>query len=267
MPVRRINTRSAKKTRAQYLPKHSPALSLDVDASCGSYRIDTVAVELYTDGRFLQREPFESLLKKLRRSVDHAGCNSLGAAQAELVRAPEYRRLTKRLFDDIRLISKLIERNKNADPSYIWLSITHQRRRRGWSLDRTAFLLKKLRDIQSPINEYLLDYRPDHHQGGNRDPLVNHFISEMLDVWRSYSAAPPEQAAAERAFEEMNLIDVPKMFRSEYRSFARLLAGAWQDLGFPLLDHRNRLRGPLEDWFADRVRKQFPADPVDLGKI
>jgi hypothetical protein len=116
-----------------------------------------------------------------------------------------------------------------------------------------------LREVRSEIESYLSDYRPDAGRGGNRDALSYHFISEMLDAWRDFCNVPSEQAAAERAYAE-TMRDVPKMFRSEYRPFARLLAAAWRDLGFPLVDHRNESREPLEDWFADRVRKQFPGD-------
>jgi hypothetical protein len=41
------------------------------------------------------------------------------------------------------------------------------------------------------------------------------------------------------------------------RLFARFLAAAWRDAGFPLTDHRGSSREPLENWFSDRVRKLF----------
>jgi hypothetical protein len=41
--------------------------------------------------------------------------------------------------------------------------------------------------------------------------------------------------------------------RNQRRFFARFLAAAWKDLGFPLMDHRGRSREPLEDWFSDRL--------------
>jgi hypothetical protein len=256
MPARRNSAQHTKNSRAHCLPTHSPALSLDVDAKSGTYRIDEIAEELYKQGVLLNREPFELLLKKFRHSVDIAGCLGLGSAQAELLRAPEHRRLTKRFFEDIKVISHLIERNKKADAFYISF---HVRARRSGCLDRTSRLLTMLREVRSEIESYLSDYRPDAGRGGNRDARSYDFISEMLDVWRDFCNVPSEQAAAERAYGE-TLCDVPKMFRSEYRPFARLLAAAWRDLGFPLVDHRNESREPLEDWFADRVRKQFPDD-------
>jgi hypothetical protein len=260
MPAHRIGTRPVKSSRARYLPKHRPRLRLDVDAASGSYRIDAIATELYAEGIFLNREPVELFLKRLRRSVDFAGFYSLGAAQAELVTAPEQISLTKRFFEDVKAISHLIERNKTIDPHYVPLFVGFLRHGTGSCFDRTSSLLTKLRDVQAEIEGYLLDYRPRDGRGGNRDPLSYNFISEMLDVWRDFSDVPPEQAAAERAYTE-SMRDVPKMFRSEYRPFARLLGAAWRDLEFPIVDHRNESREPLEDWFADRVRKQF----VDTG--
>jgi hypothetical protein len=259
MPTRRIRARSAKRARARHLPKHSPELSLDVDAASGTYGVDEIAVEFYKMRVFLEREPFELSLKKLRRAVDFAGCHSLGLSQAELLRAPERHRLTKRLFDDVKTISHLIERNKNLDPLDFMLSVKYIHLRAGSCADRSSSLLTKLRDVRAEIEGFLADYGSKDGRGGNRDPLSYNFMSEMLRVWRDFADIPPEQAAAERAYVE-SLRDVPEMFRSEYRPFARLLAAAWRDLEFPLLDHRNVSREPLEDWFTDRVRKQFPDD-------
>lgn len=260
MPAHRIGTRPVKSSRARNLPKHRPELQLDVDAASGSYRIDAIATELYAEGIFLNREPVELFLKRLRRSVDFAGCHSLVLAQSDLLTAPEQIKLTKRFFEDVKAISHLIERNKTIDLRCVWLFVSNLRDEAGWRLDRTASLLIKLRDVQAEIEGYLLDYRPRGGRGGNRDPLSYYFISEMLDVWRDFGDVPPGQAAAERAYTE-SMRDVPKMFRSEYRPFARLLAAAWRDLEFPIVGHRNKSREPLEDWFADRVRKQF----VDTG--
>jgi hypothetical protein len=39
------------------------------------------------------------------------------------------------------------------------------------------------------------------------------------------------------------------------RIFIRLIAAAWHDVGFPTMAEDGRC---LEDWLADRVRKQFP---------
>jgi hypothetical protein len=202
MPARRINARPVNRTRARHLPKHSPELSLDVDAAPGSYRIDKIAAELYNEGVFSNREPFELFLKNLRRSVDLAGCFSLQSAQFTLVRSPNHLRLTKRFFEDIKTISHLIERNEKADPLYIMLSAKYLRRSTGGCRERTSSLLTKLREVRAEIEGYLLDYRLGDGCGGNRDPLSNNFISEMLDVWRDFSDVPPEQAAAERAYIE-----------------------------------------------------------------
>jgi hypothetical protein len=264
MPTRRIGTRPLKSARARHLPKHSPKLSLDVDAPSGTYHIDETAAKLYKQGVFLNREPFEMFLKKLRRSVDIAGYHSLVLAQNTLVQAPSDLKLTERFFEDVKVISHLIDRNKKADPHSIRLSVKYLRhdasrpQPRIECQDRTSSLLTKLRDVRAEIEGYLLDYRPgDGRRGGNHDPLSSYFISEMLEVvWREFGAAPPEDAAGERPRIESGR-ELPEMSRAECRPFARLLAAAWRDAGFPLVDHRNRSREPLEDWFADRVRKQF----------
>jgi hypothetical protein len=56
------------------------------------------------------------------------------------------------------------------------------------------------------------------------------------------------------------------------RLFARFLAAAWRDAGFPLTDHRGNSREPLENWFADRVRKlfsdrNFPTREFELNSV
>jgi hypothetical protein len=263
MSTRRIGTRPVRSARARHLPKHSPKLSFDVDAPSGTYRIDETAAKLYKQGVFLNREPFELFLKKLRRSVDIAWCHSLVRAQNTLVQVPSCLRLTERFFEDVKVISHLIDRNKTADPHNIMLSVKYLRHDAGRELpriecqDRTSSLLTRLRDVRAEIEGYLLDYRPgDARGGGNHDPLSSYFVWEMFYVvWRQFAATLPEDAAAERArIESGREIE---MSRAEYRPFARLLAAAWRDAGFPLVDHRNRSREPLEDWFADRVRKQF----------
>ena len=211
----------------------------------------------------MNRESFELLLKRLRRSIDINACFSLMLAQSSSVRKPEYARLTKRFFEDVKAIVHLIERNKKTDPHHVLLCV-YGRRGSGNSMDRTSILLTKLRDVQAEIENFVSDYRPIRRGGGNREPLSYNFISEMLDVWREFSDFPTEQAAAERAYLESGR-DIPKLFRSEYRPFARLLGAAWRDVGFPLVDHKNESREPLEGWFVDRVRKHFvdPGSPAD----
>lgn len=273
MPARRVSSRPAANTRSRHLPKRSPALSLDVNAATGTYRIDAIAQEFYQTGVFVNCEPFELILKKLRRAVDFAGVDSLGLAQAELVRAPVHDRLTKRFFEDLEAIRHLIERNKidsssiNTSPrkfgdkTFELLAASIDDAITGRGQDRASGLLANLADVRAEIEGYLSDYRPLVRRGGNMDPLSHHFISGMTEgVWRKFGTSVPDDVAA--ALETGILSSTFYVSRCEYRPFARLLAAAWRDVGFPTVNHRNRSRALLEDWFADRLRKMYPAEDI-----
>jgi hypothetical protein len=274
MPTRRISSRPAANSRSRHLPKRSPAaLSLDVNAATGTYRIDAIAQEFYQTGVFVNCEPFELILKKLRRSVDLAGLESLGLAQAELVGAPVYDRLTKRFFEDLEAIRHLIERNKidsisiNASPRRFgrgtleFLAASVDDLLSGRRTERASGLLAKLADVKTEIEGYLSDYCPRVRRGGNKDPLSHQFILAMTEgVWRRFGASVPDDVVA--AQKNYPLSSTFYVSRCEYRPYARLLAAAWRDVGFPTVDQRNRSRGVLEDWFADRLRKMYPAGGI-----
>jgi hypothetical protein len=118
----------------------------------------------------------------------------------------------------------------------------------------TDRLRKKLDDLGTEIGNYLSIFEPDSSSGGNLDPLSHHFISNMFDgVWcRFRRRVPVPEGVDDRA---MPFWFATYLGKWDCRPFARLLAAAWRDVGFPPEDHRGHSREPLEDWLTDRVRK------------
>ena len=88
---------------------------------------------------------------------------------------------------------------------------------------------------------FITCFKPQHGQSGNHDPLTRTFIAEIFDLW--LSLVPVE------GFRDV------EGFRGDDRLFKRLLTAAWRDLRLPTKDHNGQR---LEEWLADRVRKQFP---------
>src|ERR1700730_348857 len=107
----------------------------------------------------------------------------------------------------------------------------------------TQQLMSHLDTVRTQIKEYLQTYRQARGRRRNHDPLSREFIMNMFYTWQMF-----------RYGDDNTVGPLPPEDR---RLFARFLAAAWRDAGFPLTDHRGSSREPLENWFADRVRKLF----------
>ncbi len=223
-----------KETRHKHLPEESglPAL----DAPLGTYAIDQVVEEFQVSGVFQSER---GIIQDKRVSVYVAGEMALVSAKGTLEREPKYRHSTHRFLEDLKLIDHLIQRNQRLDPHWISMST--------WSSsEATKRIQQSLEALQPQIQAYLRSHRLIKQNRRNHDPLSSSFIMELFEgLWCKLRHGPHAQD-----FSKHHILSTEDRSR-----FARVLAAAWKDLGFPTTDHRGHSHEPLEDWFVDRLRK------------
>jgi hypothetical protein len=211
------------------------------------------------------------LTEQVRKVVSSTCELVIGIANFSLLYRPKYEPLIKRLFDDLELMVSLIDRNKNlkaCDVVRLTECIPVFSRVNDVTVDCTDYndpeevtlqLMSHLDTFGTQIKEYLQTYRQAHGRRRNHDPLSREFILNMFYTWQMFR----------------NGDDDPRLdpLRSnDRRLFARFLAAAWRDAGFPLTDRRGNSREPLENWFADRIRKlfsdrNFPTGDFELNSV
>jgi hypothetical protein len=198
----------------------------------------------------------------VRDAVELAFLSALEMSKDMLIRWPDERRKVERLLDDLLLIRTLLDRNKELFidgvpgrqmvENYLTLKDNldlpsfHQWRNR---LQKLIPNLKKMNtDISFILDTSEVSWESIEFAGprGNFDPLTFFFIEyQFYEVW---CVLRPLQN---------NGLQAPRMPRQDIRPFACFLAAIWTDLKLPLQDHRGRLHEPLQEWFADRIRKHF----------
>lgn len=57
------------------------------------------------------------------------------------------------------------------------------------------------------------------------------------------------------------------MLKDDIQSLTPLLAAAWRDLQFPIEDGRGNTREPLEEWFRNRLLREFEYDKRRAGNL
>jgi hypothetical protein len=208
------------------------------DAPIGRYLVDEVAHELFLSGRVAISDESE-LVKLVREKRWFAAGYSLMTARNQFFNIPEGRRKTKRFFADLQVIRSRIDRNRDLDRIELFFASTNGRfgpplRQRLGGKDEIDHLLTALQDAGDAVGDFLKRYKRKPERGGNSDELTRTFIDEIFEFWCDHYTA---EASSD-----------------ESRLFMRLLCAAWRDVGFPIEDKDGRR---LEDWLADRVRKQF----------
>jgi hypothetical protein len=196
-----------------------------------------------------------SLAEQVRISVFTGIALAECAANWNNIRIPEYRCRTKRFLQDLELIAHLIERNHTLDGHATEFSLqvrspSHARNRPcedTYISDDTTQLQWKLGKARDQIKSYLNSFEPRREARRNLDPLSYTFMEHMHEVWAVFRPYP-EYLNEERA-------PYLRLPQGEFRAFAKFLAAAWRDGGLPLETRGGSSREPLEDWFADRLRK------------
>ena len=249
------------RTIGRFTPNRAKALPMKLEVLSATCHLDAVVREFGESGIFSSLDsplcPKALGLTEQVRKVVSSTCELvIRIANYSLLFRPKYEPLIKRFFDDLELMVSLIDRNKNLD-AYDVVLLTEQipvfSRVNGVTVDCTNFsdpeemtqqLMSHLDTVRTQIKEYLQSRRQARGCRRNHDPLSHEFILNMYWTWQMFR----------------NGDDAPRLdpLRPEdRRPFARFLAAAWRDAGFPLTDHRGNSRDPLENWFADRVRKLF----------
>jgi len=224
------------KTRREHVPKLDDLRVPNIDAPVGAWAVDRFGEEFLHDSRDPRRIP------NLRVTVCAEGYSAIQTAIGHLERWPNYRRMTGRFIADLKLISHLIERNKDLDPFAVLMASS------GRASDFTEQLQEGLETVHTKIKNYLQACKVKIESRRNRDPLSSAFIMGLFENCWCDLMHWPQSVPHSVIFEK-------QLPRSQRRPFARFLAAAWRDLDFPLTDHRGQSREPLEDWFADRLRK------------
>jgi len=232
-PRRRLKPRREKKRK--FSP--SEAVKLSIDAEIGTFLVDKVAEELLDSGAS-DIDKVE-LIRSIREKVSMAGGRAVLAEVDHQLHGPRRLSSTKRFFRDLSQIQTLIKRNADLDPLAVARSTKRVGRRSLSDLNRQAG--DECRDLQAAlerakdaITSYQAIFKPQ-GRPGNHDPLMRTFIDELAELW-------------------CHCVWVERS-RHEFRLFVRLLAAGWQDMHFRTKDFFGQ---GLEEWFADRVRKQFP---------
>jgi len=201
------------------------------DAPLGEFRIDEVALDLYSSGRAAGAIGAKEFAKGIRTEINMAARMAAIDASRQFDRAPR-RRLTKRFLEDLRVIRSRIERNKDLSSFDLMLSmdpISHYPLKLGVPVNEDD-LLPALQHTGKLIGNYL-ERRRLARGGGNHDYLTQTFIAEVFNLWCYYYSGETSH--------------------DESRLFMRLLCAAWRDAEFST-DVGDGIR--FEDWLADRVR-------------
>jgi hypothetical protein len=232
-------------SRADFLPSGPIRLVLNHEAAVGTYSLDKVVEELRECGIYPN---LGNLLKRVRYELDLAQARSVHYATRCLF-APKERQKTKRLLEDIALISHLIERNRNVDPISIAYELEPRPNVRNHEGPReaTQCLMGDLSMLNKKIEQYTSTFQEAKAKGGNHDPLSSWFVVWAFDSWVGLRS---------EVFKPLVPEEVEWLSKQHRRLFSRLLAAAWRDTGLPLTDHRGHSREPLEDWFIDSLRKR-----------
>jgi hypothetical protein len=253
-----------KKTRTtgRFTPNRAKALTTKLEVLSATCHLDAVVREFRESGIFSSLDtafcPKElGLTKQVRKVVSRTCELVVRIANFSLVYRPKYDPLIKRLFDDLELMVSLIERNNHL-AAYDIVRLTERipSRVNGVTVDCSNFsddpekttlqLMSHLDTSRSQLKEYLRTYRQARGRRRNHDPLSREFIMNMFYTWQMFRYGDDDPV---KGLDPLRPEDRPL--------FARFLAAAWRDAGFPLTDHRGKSREPLENWFADRIRKRF----------
>jgi hypothetical protein len=200
----------------------------------------------------------DELLREFRETTIVAAVLSINYAQHLLILWPEHLRLYERLFDDLAEVEHLIDRNKNLDQRSVLDFVRRklsEKHKKPNLIVATRRLMTKCQALRVQIAEYLHDFEPHcavERQPPNIDPISHEFIEQMTRAWREFRLPRQSTASGQKS-------GPLYLRREERRPFARLLAATWRDLGFPLTDHRERSREPLEEWFTVRLAARFSA--------
>jgi len=263
------------RTIGRFTPNRAKALpmKLELSATC---HLDAVVREFGESGIFSSLDsplcPKALGLTEQVRKVVSSTCELvIRIANYSLLFRPKYEPLIKRFFDDLELMVSLIDRNKNLD-AYDVVLLTEQipvfSRVNGVTVDCTNYsdpeeitqqLMSHLDTVRTQIKEYLQTYRQARGRRRNHDPLSREFIMNMFYAWQMFRCGDGKPR-------------MDPLRPEDRRLFARFLAAAWRDAEFPLTDHRGNSREPLENWFADRVRKlfsdrNFPTGHFELNSV
>jgi hypothetical protein len=203
------------------------------DAPYGEYLVDTVALELFLRGAALSTYGEDEFVRLVREGVSRAASLAKMFTRLRLHWRPEKSLLTRRLFEDVQYIQSRIRRNEGLDPGDIRTFLKPISIRKVRDQDVVEALWSSMLDLDGAIRDFLKTYRP-HSQGGNYDWLTRNFIDECFELWCRYVQV------------ELN---------NEAQVFNKFVAAAWRDVGFPTEEPDGRC---LEEWLADRVRKDFP---------
>ncbi len=233
MPPRRSSKKSSQRLREAIQEKSRAKLIVPFfgdDAPIGTYHIDGLADELLAFG-FTPSDRAKFIVT-IRNEIYLAARFAVLEYQNHKVGMPLRFRRIKRFFKDTVLIEKLIRRNEGLDTLDFMVATTRVGRRSRTGKERED-LLVALSTAAEAIQEFQDNHRPM-GRPGNRDPLAQQFIDEVLYVW----------------CEHLSIGGSP----DEDKLFVRYLSAAWRDVQFPTKEHKGQR---LQDWLADRVRKHF----------
>jgi len=209
---------------------------LSEDLEVGAYLIDGMAEALVIAGvRVTNQGEF---VRELRKSVNSAARSAKFFAAEHSIYYPAGLSETKRLLQDLPKIKKLLERNENLESDTLRATTKRLRPIRRPRLkdqpDEISNLVTAMWRASKAITVFLNTFKP-YGRPGNHDPLTRRFIDRVFNFWAQllWLERPPDEG----------------------RLFVRLIAAAWRDLQFPTKDESGV---SLEEWLADRVRKQFP---------
>jgi hypothetical protein len=221
--------------RLKLLSKFEPNW-LTTDAPIGKYLVDGVAQELLkSDVNATNTKENIKFVKRMREEINRAAEYALRSAKNHHLYGPRQLLETKRFFGDLREIQERI--NQNNDLSSFWIFLTTKPPIISEAIEH---LRANLRDTGNLIKECLDRHKPV-GEGGNTDWFTHEFIRTIFDLWCNYWRI--------------------EMFSGESKLFMRLIAAAWQDLGFPNgeEDEEEWDEQCLKGWLAGRVGTQFPA--------
>jgi hypothetical protein len=197
---------------------------------------------------------------QIRNTVEEWFSEAVVMARDMLIRWPGERQNLTRLLDDLLLIHKLLERNKEL--------LVQQ--------DLVMNKLSTKNSLAHPFNEQWKSKVRNLLIDLNRVSADISFVIESSTIpWETIEFAPPK-----RNFDPLTFFFIEyehelwcdlrplqgkgcRLPRRDVRPFARFLSAIWRDLRLPSEDHLGRSREPLEDWFADRLRKHFEGHWVE----
>jgi hypothetical protein len=240
---------------------------INIFAPVGSYAIDGIALDYYARGLL-----HFGILSASSQVID--GCETTGEEFTTddavwLVRlyvvtgahcgiylledqsnAAERLEVTRSHFDDLQAIKAMIRRDG--------LERVMIRRRDGRDGgDEIQDLFAAFEKIDVAIDNYLKAYEPRKAKVGNRDYLSSVLINSILRLWYLGTTC----------LEASSRIDIIQRLKDDIPSLIPLLAAAWRDLQFPIEDGCGNTREPLEEWFRNRLLREFEYDQRRGGNL